>query len=88
MRMVEAELRLDEADTSDIGLLLAESDRRCGGGVNLRACVSGDVKESCCDVLARCRRSEYDDMLECDDAVPGATKTEVVDACGPAETNH
>ena len=52
MRMVEAELRLDEADTSDIGLLLAESDRRCGG-VNLGACVSGDVKEFCCDVFAR-----------------------------------
>ena len=87
MRMVEAELRLDEADTSDIGLLLAESDRRCGGGVNLGACVSGDVKEFCCDVFARWRRSEFDDMLECD-AVPGATKTEVEDACGPAETNH
>lgn len=49
--------------------------------------MSGDVKEFCCDVFARWRRSEFDDMLECD-AVPGATKTEVEDACGPAETNH
>ena len=84
MRIVGPECRLDESDVSESGLRKAGVGR--DGGVNLGACVNGDVT-GFCDVAARLRGSEFEDMLWCD-AVPGATNSEVSDACGCAETDH
>lgn len=74
-------------DASDSDVRFEGVKRKCDDGVNLGGCCAvGDVMVSC-DVVARWRRSGLEDMLW-SDAVPGATKREVVDACGPAETNH
>ena len=76
MRIVGPECRLDESDASESGLRKEGAARGCDGGENLGACSNGDVMVFFCD--ARWRGS---DMLWCD-VVPGATKSEVSDACG------
>jgi hypothetical protein len=63
MRIVGPECRLDcGSDRSESGLRRGEAGRGCDGGENLGACERGDVMEVC-DVVARWRGAEFEDML-------------------------